>query len=58
MKLKKKKQIARTERTRLLNQLTEISTNLKFKKNMISDYRDANYAHLQDIGHMFDDLDD
>ena len=30
--IEKKKQIARTERTRLLNELSEISTDLKFKK--------------------------
>ena len=28
------------------------------KKNMISDYRDNNYANLQDIEYMFGDLDD
>ena len=54
----KNKQIARTERTRLLTELTEISLNPKFKKNMISDYRDDNYANSQDIEYMFDDLDD
>ena len=57
--IEKKTQITTTERTRLLNELTEISTNLKLKrKNMISDYRDDNYANLQDIEYMFDDLDD
>ena len=51
-------QITRIEKTRLLNELTEISTNLKFKrKNMISDYRDDPYANLQDIEYMFGDLD-
>ena len=57
--IENKTQITRTERTRLLNELTEISTNLKLKrKNMISDYRDDNYANLQDIEYMFGDLDD
>ena len=54
----KKKQIARTERTRLLTELTEISANPKLKKHIISDYRDDNYANSQDIEYMFDDLDD
>ena len=57
--IEKKTQITRTERTRLLNELTEISNNLKFeRKNMISDYRDDNYVNLQDIEYMLDDLDD
>ena len=57
--IENKTQITRTEKTRLLNELTEISTNLKFKrKNMISDYRDDNYVNLQDIEYMLGDLDD
>ena len=57
--IKKKTQITRTERTRLLNELTEISTDLKFeRKKMISDYRDDNYPNLQDIEYMLGDLDD
>ena len=59
MKLKKKTQITGTERTRLLNELTEMSTDLKFeRKKMISDYRDDDYVHLQDIEYMLGDLDD
>ena len=43
--IEKKTQISRTEKTRLLNELTEISADLKFeRKKMISDYRDDNYA--------------
>ena len=57
--IKKKTQITRTERTRLLNELTEISTDLKFeRKKMINDYRDDNYPNLQDIEYMLGDLDD
>ena len=57
--IKNMTQITRTEKTRLLNELTEISTNLKFKrKNVISDYRDDHYANLQDIEYMFGDLDE
>ena len=57
--IEKKTKISRTEKTKLLNELSEISTSLKFKrKNMISDYRDDNYANLQDIEYLFDELDD
>ena len=56
--IEKNTKINRSEKTKLLNELTEISTNHKFKrKNMISDYRDDNYANLQDIEYLFDDLD-
>ena len=38
--------INRTEKTKLLNELTEISTNLKYKRKYIpTDYRDDNYAN-------------
>ena len=57
--IEKKTRIKRSEKTNLLNELTKISTDLKFeRKNMISDYNDDNYANLQDIDYMFDDLDD
>ena len=43
----------------MLKELSEISTNLKFKrKNMLSDYRHNNYANIEDIEYMFGDLDD
>ena len=43
----KKTKINRTEKTKLLNELSEISTNLKFKrKNILSAYRDNNYANI------------
>ena len=43
----------------MLNELSEISTNLRFKrKSMLSNYRDNNYANIEDIEYMFDDLDD
>ena len=51
--------INRTEKTKLLSELNKIATSLKFKrKNMISDYRDNNYANIEDIEYMFGDLDD
>ena len=57
--IEKKTKITRTEKTRLLNELNKISTNLKFKrKNMMCDYTDDNYADLQDIEYMLADLDD
>ena len=50
MKLKKNSKINRSNKTKLLNELSQISTNLKFKrKNMLSDYRDNNYANIEDI---------
>ena len=57
--IEKKTKINRTEKTKLLNELSEISTDLKFKrKNIASDYRDNNYANIEDIEYMFGDLDD
>ena len=57
--IEKKTRIKRSEKTNLLNELTKISTDLKFeRKNMLSDYNDDNYANLQDIDYLFDDLDD
>ena len=42
----------------LLKELNGISTNLEFKrKNMISDYRDNNYADINDIEYAFGDID-
>ena len=38
----------------MLKELNSISTDLKFKrKNMISDYRDNNYANIDDIEYIF-----
>ena len=57
--IEKKTKINRSEKTKLLNELDKISSSLKFKKkDMINDYRDNNYANLQDIEYMFGDLDD
>ena len=42
----------------MLKELNSISTDLKFKrKNMISDYRDNNYANIDDIEYIFGDTD-
>ena len=42
----------------MLKELNSISTDLKFKrKNMISDYRDNNYANIEDIEYIFGDTD-
>ena len=57
--IEKKTKINRTEKTKLLNELSKISTDIKFKrKNIASDYRDNNYANIEDIEYMFGDLDD
>ena len=51
--------INRTKKSKLLNELSEISTNLKYKRKYISnDYRDDNDINLQDIEYMFNSLDD
>ena len=50
--------INRSEKNKLLKELNSISTDLKFKKrNMISDYRDINYANIDDIECIFGDID-
>ena len=42
----------------MLKELNSTSTGLKFKrKNMISDYRDNNYANIDDIEYIFGDID-
>ena len=57
--IEKKTKINRTEKTKLLNELTKISNDLKYKRKYISnDYRDDNYANLQDIEYIFNSLDD
>ena len=48
----------RSEKSKLLKELNSISTNSKFKReNMISDYRDDNYANMDDIEHVFGNID-
>ena len=50
--------INRSEKNKLLKELNSISSDLKFEqKKMISDYRDDNYANIDDIEYMFDDID-
>ena len=56
--IEKLTRINRSEKNKLLKELNSISTNLKFKrKNMISDYRDDNYANIDDIEYVFGDID-
>ena len=51
--------INRSLKNKLLKELNSISIDLKFiYKNMISDYRDDNYANINDIEYMFGDIDD
>ena len=50
--------INRSEKNKLLKELNSISTDLKFKlKSMISDFRDSNYANIDDIEYIFGDID-
>ena len=54
----KKKKKNRTEKNKLLKKLNSISIDLKFlRKRMISDYRDDNYANIDDIEYVFSDID-
>ena len=42
----------------MLKELDSISTNLKFaQRRMISDYRDENYANIEDIEYILGDID-
>ena len=50
--------ITRSKKNKLLQELNSFSVDLKFeRKKMISDYRDDNYANIDDIEYMFDDID-
>ena len=50
--------INRSEKNKLLKELNSISTDLKHKlKSMISDYRDSNYANIDDTEYIFGDID-
>ena len=50
--------IDRSEKNKLLKELNSISSDLKFqRKKMISDYRDDNYANIDDIEYVFGDID-
>ena len=56
--IEKLTKINRSEKNKLLKELNSISTDLKFRKiNMISDYRDINYANIDDIEYIFGDID-
>ena len=56
--IKKLTKITRSEKNKLLKELNSISVDLKFeRKKMISDYRDDNYANIDDIEYMFGDID-
>ena len=57
--IKKITKINRSLKNKLLKELNSISIDLKFiYKNMISDYRDDNYANINDIEYIFGDIDD
>ena len=50
--------VDRKLKNKLIKELDSISTNLKFaQRRMISDYRDENYANIEDIEYIFGDID-
>ena len=54
----KMSKIDRKMKNKLLKELNSISSNLKFaQKRMISDYRDENYANINDVEYIFGDID-
>ena len=56
--IEKLTKIKRSEKNKLLKEINSISVDLKFeRKKMISDYRDDNYANIDDIEYMFADID-
>ena len=56
--IEKLTKINRSEKNKLLKELNSISSDLKFEQDkMISDYRDDNYANIDDIEYMFGDID-
>ena len=57
--IEKKTSINRDEKSKLFKELSDITTNIKYKRKYISnDYRDNNYINLQDIEYFFNSLDD
>ena len=57
--IKKVTKITRSLKNKLLKELNSVSIDLKFiYKNMISDYRDDNYANINDIEYTFSDIHD
>ena len=56
--IEKLTKINRSEKNKLLKELNSICSDLNFeRKKMISDYRDDNYANIDDIEYMFADID-
>ena len=56
--IEKLTKINRSEKNKLLKEVNSICSDLKFeRKKMISDYRDDNYANIDDIEYMFGDID-
>ena len=48
----------RSLKNKLLKELNSISSDSKFiQRNIISDYRDDNYANIDDIEYVFGDID-
>ena len=50
--------VDRKSKNKLIKELNSMSTNLKFMQRcLISDYRDENYANIDDIEYIFGDID-
>ena len=50
--------VDRKSKNKLIKELNSMSTNLKFmQRRLISDYRDENYANIDDIEYIFGDID-
>ena len=50
--------INRSLENKVLKEWNSLSSGLKFKqKNLVSDYRDENYANINDIEYIFGDID-
>ena len=56
--IEKVTKINRSEKNKLLKELNSIFSDLKYERQkMISDYRDDNYANIDDIEYVFGDID-
>ena len=55
--IEKLTKINRSEKNKLLKELNSISSDLKFERKKISDYRDDSYANIDDIEYVFGDID-
>ena len=58
-KIEKRTGITQSQRTQILNQLSDVSLNLQYKRKQIDlTYDDSNYYGLKDLKYTLSDLDD